>query len=236
MNILCIIPARSGSKGIPDKNIKSFCGKPLLAWSIIQAIKCKYKMKIVVSTDSQKYANIAKEYGAEVPFLRPVELSDDLSTDIEFLKYTIKGLELVQNYKPDIILQLRPTAPNRTVKNINSCLDTFIKNYENYDSLRTVAEVEKSPYKMYSFDNENNKLVPLFDNINSTKESFNQPRQILPKTYLHNGYIDVLKTDLLKDDLISGSNIYPYIMDKSNNIDIDYEDDWINAEKNFTPP
>ena len=236
MNILCIIPARSGSKGIPDKNIKLFCGKPLLAWSIIQAIKCKYKMKIVVSTDSQKYANIAKKYGAEVPFLRPIELSDDLSTDIEFLKYTIQGLELVQNYKPDIILQLRPTAPNRTVKNINNCLDTFIKNYENYDSLRTVAEVEKSPYKMYSFDNKSNKLVPLFDNINNIKESFNQPRQILPKTYLHNGYIDILKTDLLKDDLISGSNIYPYKMDKSNNIDIDYEDDWINAEKNFVSP
>ena len=236
MNILCIIPARSGSKGIPDKNIKKFHGKPLLAWTIIQAIKCKYKMKIIVSTDSNKYADIAKEYGAEVPFLRPKEISEDLSTDLEFIKYTSETLELLHKYKSDIILQLRPVTPNRSVKMINNCLDTFIKNFEEYDSLRTVIKSEKSPYKMYSIDKENNILKPLFDNINDIQESFNQPRQILPPTYLHNGYIDIIKTDILKNDLISGDKIYPYIKDKSDNIDIDYEDDWKNAEKNFIPP
>ena len=177
MNILCIIPARSGSKGIPDKNIKKFHGKPLLAWTIIQAIKCKYKMKIIVSTDSNKYADIAKEYGAEVPFLRPKEISEDLSTDLEFIKYTSETLELLHKYKSDIILQLRPVTPNRSVKMINNCLDTFIKNFEEYDSLRTVIKSEKSPYKMYSIDKENNILKPLFDNINDIQESFNQPRQ-----------------------------------------------------------
>ena len=236
MNILCIIPARSGSKGIPDKNIKKFHGKPLLAWSIIQAIKCKYKMKIIVSTDSEKYAKIAREYGAEVPFLRPKEISDDLSTDLEFLKYTVETLELLHYYKTDIVLQLRPTAPNRTIKNINNCLDQFIKNFDNYDSLRTVSEVEKSPYKMYNLSIEDNRLIPLFDNFNGIRESFNQPRQIFTKSYIHNGYIDILKTDILKDNLISGNKIYPFIMDKSDKIDIDHEEDWINAEKNFIPP
>lgn len=236
MNILCIIPARSGSKGIPDKNIKLFHGKPLLAWTIIQAIKCKYKMKIVVSTDSEKYAKIAKEYGAEVPFLRPKEISDDLSTDLEFIKYTSENLELLHHYKSDIILQLRPVTPNRSVKIINNCLDTFIRNFDKYDSLRTVINSEKSPYKMYSINEEDNKLIPLFENVNNLKESYNQPRQLLPKIYLHNGYIDILKTDILENDLISGNKIYPYIMNKSDNIDIDYEKDWINAEKNFIPP
>ena len=236
MNILCIIPARSGSKGIPDKNIRSFHGKPLLAWTIIQALKCKYKMKIIVSTDSEKYAKIAKEYGAEVPFLRPKEISDDLSTDLEFIKYTSENLELLHHYKSDIILQLRPVTPNRSVKIINNCLDTFIRNFDEYDSLRTVINSEKSPYKMYSINEEDNKLIPLFENVNNLKESYNQPRQILPKVYLHNGYIDILKTDIIKNDLISGNKIYPYIMDKTDNIDIDYENDWINAEKNFIPP
>ena len=89
VTILCIIPARSGSKGIKNKNIMDFNGKPLIAWSIEQAKKCNYDMKIIVSTDSQDYADIAIIYGAEVPFLRPKKISDDLSTDIEFIKYCV---------------------------------------------------------------------------------------------------------------------------------------------------
>ena len=234
MNILCIIPARSGSKGIPDKNIKLFHNKPLLAWSIIQAQKSKHEMKIIVSTDSEEYANIAKDYGAEVPFLRPKELSDDLSIDLEFIQFTTNKLKIEQNYIPDIILQLRPTSPNRSIKILDECLDIFIENFKNYDSLRTVVEVDKTPYKMYSI--ENNKLIPLFDNINNLKESFNQPRQILPKSYLHNGYIDILKTSLLKHNIISGKKIYPFIMKKEDKIDIDNLDDWVQAENNFIPP
>lgn len=234
MNILCIIPARSGSKGIPDKNIKLFHNKPLLAWSIIQAQKSKHEMKIIVSTDSEEYANIAKEYGAQVPFLRPKELSEDLSIDLEFIQFTINKLKIKQNYIPDFILQLRPTSPNRSIKILDECLDIFIENFKNYDSLRTVVEVDKTPYKMYSI--ENNKLIPLFNNINNLKESFNQPRQILPKSYLHNGYIDILKTSLLKDNIISGKKIYPFIMKKGDKIDIDNLDDWALAENNFNPP
>lgn len=234
MNILCIIPARSGSKGIPNKNIKLFHNKPLIAWSIIQAQKSKHEMKIIVSTDSEEYANIAKEYGAQVPFLRPKELSEDLSIDLEFIQFTINKLKIEQNYIPDFILQLRPTSPNRSIKILDECLDIFIENFKNYDSLRTVVEVDKTPYKMYSI--ENNKLIPLFNNINNLKESFNQPRQILPKSYLHNGYIDILKTSLLKDNIISGKKIYPFIMKKEDKIDIDNLDDWVQAENNFNPP
>ena len=95
--ILCIIPARSGSKGIKNKNIINFSGKPLLAWSIEQAQKCKYEMKIIVSTDSQEYADISIKYGAEVPFLRPLEISDDLSTDFEFIKHCIDWLKKNEN-------------------------------------------------------------------------------------------------------------------------------------------
>tara|TARA_B100001057_G_C22446702_1_gene793381 strand:- start:25 stop:726 length:702 start_codon:yes stop_codon:yes gene_type:complete len=228
--ILCIIPARSGSKGIKHKNIKIFKNKPLIAWSIEQAKLTDYKMRIIVSTDSIEYRNIALKYGAEVPFLRPIAISQDKSIDIELIKHAINFLEEEEKYKPDIILQLRPTQPLRKIEDINNCLKIFIENFDKYDSLRTVVEYEKSPFKMYTINQDKTNLIPLFDNIDNIKEPFNQCRQFLPKTYLHNGYIDIIKTSILKDDTISGKNIYPYIMDKSDTIDIDNINDWNRAE------
>lgn len=228
--ILCIIPARSGSKGIKHKNIKIFKNKPLIAWSIEQAKLSDYKMRIIVSTDIEEYRNIALKYGAEVPFLRPNAISQDKSIDIELIKHAINFLEEEEKYKPDIILQLRPTQPLRKIEDINNCLKIFIENFDKYDSLRTVVEYEKSPFKMYTINQDKTNLIPLFDNINNIKEPFNQCRQFLPKTYLHNGYIDIIKTSILKDDTISGKNIYPYIMDKSDTIDIDNINDWNKAE------
>jgi CMP-N,N'-diacetyllegionaminic acid synthase len=223
-NILCIIPARSGSKGILDKNIKLYKKKPLIAWSIEQAINCKYKMKIIVSTDSERYASIAKTYGAEVPFIRPKAISDDSSLDIEFMKHCVDWLETNEQYKSDIIVHLRPTSPLRKVSHINAALDIFLEKRTTYDSLRSVIEIEKSPYKMYNVIN--NELMPLFKSVNGINEVYNQCRQILPKCYLHNGYIDILNTELLKNHTISGDKIYPYVMNHNDNIDIDNENDW----------
>jgi len=232
MIILCLIPARSGSKGIIDKNIKLLNNKPLLCHSIDQAKESKYykskQMRIVVTTDSDKYANIAKEYGAEVPILRPSEISQDLSTDLEFMKHMSTYLKENENYNPDIIIQLRPTQPIRKIDDIDKCLDIFIDNYNNYDSLRTVVPFDKSPFKMYEV--KQNLLVPLFKTLQVNEinivEPYNQCRQLLPQTYLHNGYIDILKPSLLLEDKISGDKIYPYIMSKEDTIDIDTLEDW----------
>ena len=225
VEILCIIPARSGSKGIENKNIMDFNGKPLLAWSIEQAQKCNYNMKIIVSTDSQEYADIAVSYGAEVPFLRPSEISDDLSTDFEFINHCVNWLKLNENYTCDIILQLRPTSPTRNIEDINKALQIFIKNRNKFDSLRSVIPFDKSPYKMYTLNN--NILTPLFNEINNIQEPYNKPRQILPQCYLHNGYIDILNTSILNENTISGKNILPFIMEESNNMDIDHVTDLI---------
>lgn len=232
MIILCLIPARSGSKGIIDKNIKILNNKPLLCHSIDQAKESKYyknkQMRIVVTTDSEKYANISKEYGAEIPILRPSEISQDLSTDFEFMKHMIDYLKLTENYNPDIILQLRPTQPLRKIDEIDKCIDIFISKFEEYDSLRTVIPYEKSPFKMYEV--KDNKLIPLFKNLiineKTIIEPYNQCRQLLPQTYLHNGYIDLLKPYLLNEGKINGDRIYPYIMNKEDTIDIDTMDDW----------
>ena len=231
MKILCIIPARSGSKGIPHKNIKLFHEKPLLSWCISQAQQSKYNMRIIVSTDSQQYATIANNHGAETPFLRPSEISQDLSTDYECIKHCLDWLKNNENYIPDIVLQLRPTQPLRKIETIDKCLDIFVENRNNYSSLRTVVEFQKSPYKMYNIID--NQLLPLFTEINNIKEPYNQCRQVLPKTYLHNGYIDIFNADIIHDNTISGLSIYPYVMNKNDVIDIDNNDDWIKAENSY---
>ena len=176
-------------------------------------------MRIIVSTDSQEYADIARTYGAEVPFIRPSEISNDLSTDFEFINHCVNWLKTNENYSCDIILQLRPTSPTRKIEDINKALELFIKNRDKFDSLRSVIPFEKSPYKMYSLNN--NTLTPLFNEINNIKEPYNQPRQILPQCYLHNGYIDILNTSILNENTISGKNILPFIMEQNDNLDID---------------
>jgi len=219
--ILCIIPARSGSKGIVNKNIMDFKGKPLLAWSIEQAKNSNYSknMKIIVSTDSTEYAKISRKYGAEVPFIRPTNISGDTSTDFECIKHCVDWLKENENYEPNIILHLRPTQPCRKVQDINKALKIFIEHRKEYDSLRSVILVEKSPYKMYSINN--GELQPLFKEVNNIKEPYNQARQLLPNCYLHNGYIDILNTEILMNNTISGDIIYPFVMDSDDNIDID---------------
>ena len=231
MKILCLIPARSGSKGIEHKNIKSFYNKPLIYWTIIQALSSKYKkyMRIIVTTDSQEYAKIALKYGAEVPFIRPKNISQDDSTDFQFIDHALTWLKKNENYNPDFIVQLRPTQPCRSISDIDECINIFIQNRNKYNSLRTVVKIEKSPYKMYNI--ENNILNPLFKQYQDISEPYNQCRQVLPDTYLHNGYIDILNTDIVSKGQISGSKIYPYIMKKSDIIDIDTLDDWAKAEK-----
>tara|TARA_B110000483_G_C18028369_1_gene477767 strand:- start:14 stop:727 length:714 start_codon:yes stop_codon:yes gene_type:complete len=225
MNILCIIPARSGSKGIKDKNIKNLSGKPLIAWSIEQALQSKYKMKILVSTDSEKYQKIAIEYGAEAPFLRPTDISQDLSTDLELVEHCLGYLEENENYHPDFIVQLRPTYPTRKVEILDETIKIFIeKRSQGFDSLRTIIPFEKSPFKMYTMNGTN--LEPLFRNLGDLKEPYNQCRQKLPQAYLHNGYIDIFNTDIVKYDKISGDNIYGYVMKKNEYHDIDSIEDF----------
>lgn len=234
-NILCIIPARSGSKGIPHKNIKLLKGKPMIYYSIDQALNCKYKMRIIVTTDSEEYRQlILKEYNkkVDIPFLRPKEISGDLSTDKEFIIHCLDYLRK-EKYESDFIVQLRPTYPLRKMEILNDTIEKFINNRNKYDSLRTVIPIEKSPYKMYRINN--NILKPLFKEVENKrkiiKEPYNECRQTLPDIYLHNGYIDILNTDIVENNTISGDNIFPYVMSKNDYHDIDNIEDFNIIEK-----
>lgn len=229
MKILAVIPARSGSKTLPHKNIKLLNGKPLLAYSIEHATQSKYDMRIVVSTDSNEYAKIAREWGAEVPFLRPSSISQDNSTDLECMQHCIRELKKIDGYEADIVVHLRPTQPQRKVKDLDKALDMFIQSYDDYDSLRSVVPVEKTPYKMYTIDGI--ELKPLFQEVNGIKEPYNVGRQQLPQTYLHNGYIDVIKSFVIHRGSMTGSRIMCYIMQPNDTIDIDTQSDWDHVSK-----
>ena len=229
--IVAIIPARSGSKRIPFKNIKEYAGKPLIYWSIQLAKSSTYIDDVIVSTDCEEIANISKQFGASVPFIRPTHISGDLSTDYEFMEHYINNTNDT-NYIPDIIVHLRPTYPNRQLDILNDCIRKFIDVIDRYDSLRTVCVMDKPPFKMYTI--ENNELTPLFLTVNNINEPYNMPAQLLPTSYWHNGYIDIIKIETIRDKKsMTGTKIYPYIMDKKEIDDIDTIEEWEASEKKF---
>ena len=230
MIIYSLITARSGSKGIINKNIIDYNGFPLIYWSIKISKDCDYIQKTFVSTDSEKYASISKKYGAEVPFLRPKELSDDLSTDYDVFEHFIQFLKTNNYIMPDAILHLRPTYPNRDLHLLNNCINTFIINHKNYDSLRSVCKFDKLPQKTYYIHNET--LIPYYKEYNGIKEPYNMPRQLFPVSYIHNGCIDIVKANtLINLKSMSGNKIYPYIMNEID--DIDNLDDLEKSKKNM---
>ena len=223
MKIIALIGARSGSS-LKDKNIKTYNGKPLLIHSIEQAEESKLISEVYVSTNSKNYASIVEKYTDANIIIRPIEISGDYSTDYEYFKHFIDQLE--ENSIPDLIVQLRPTYPNRDVNIIDKAIHYFMENSLNFDSLRSVIPLEKSAFKMYTISLEK-ELEPFTNNNIKINEPFNQARQLLPKTYLHNGYIDIIKTStIIKLESISGNKILPFIMDVNDEDDIDTIDDW----------
>ena len=227
--IISIIPARKGSKSILLKNIKKLLGKPLLVYSIEVALLLPSIKRVIVSTDSEEIAEIAKEYGAEVPFLRPRELAKDDTPDIPVFVHCLEWLKRNEEYVPDIIVHLRPTSPLRTVEMLKSGIELLIKNPE-ADSVRSVCVPHQTPYKMWL--NENGFIVPLiksesFNNV----EMYNQPRQKLPKVYWQNASVDVVRySTIMEKHSMTGERIVPLVMEERDSIDIDSDIDFIKAE------
>ena len=215
--IIAIIPARSGSKGLKDKNIKDLNGKPLIAYTIEAAKQSGVFDTIVVSTDSEKYAQISKEYGAEVPFLRSCENSGDKASSWDVLKEVLSKLDK----KYDIVILLQPTSPLRTAENIREALDLFFA--KNATSVTSVCETNHPAFWCNTLD----ESLSLEDFI---KEEYRLPRQQLPKTYTYNGAIYIMKANNVINSNITTENSFAYIMDSKNSVDIDEELDFLLAE------
>lgn len=229
MNIIAIIPARGGSKGLPNKNIRLLIEHPLIAYSIKAAITSKYITRTIVSTDSPEIAQIAQTYGAEIPFIRPEAIAGDFSTDLEVFQHALNWLAEHENYRPDLVVQLRPTSPVRQVGIIDRCIQKLIDSTA--DSLRVVTESPITPYKMWTIEEENKPMTPLLQ-LDSIDEPYNQPRQKLPKTYWQIGMLDVIRTNIITtQNSMSGKNILPHIVSNEFAVDIDDIESFVKAEK-----
>jgi CMP-N-acetylneuraminic acid synthetase len=213
--IVALIPARSGSKGVPNKNIRPLCGIPLMAFSIAVAKKSSLIDRVIVSTDSEEYADIARKHGAEVPFLRPSVISGDKATDLEFFQHAISWFEKNESSVPDFFAHLRPTTPVRDVKIIDDALRSFISS--EYTALRSCHKMSESSYK--TFEIEDNKLKCLC-NGGFDIESANSNRQSYSETFNANGYIDIIRTDMVKNHgLIHGNQVQAFVTEVAYEID-----------------
>lgn len=215
-SVLAIIPARGGSKGVPRKNIRELGGKPLIAWTIEEAKKSKYIDRLILSSEDAEIIAVAKQWGCEVPFVRPQELAHDETPGIGPVIHAIETLK----EKYDYIVLLQATSPLRSVEDIDSCLELAIK--QDAMSCVSITEPDKSPYWMYKLNNESCTLEPLIK-----QEIKDSRRQDLPKVYALNGAVYVNKCSwLFMNKKFVTDETIGYIMPKERSIDIDTELDF----------
>ena len=216
--ILCVIGARGGSKGVPNKNIKDILGKPLIAWTISQAKKSSMIDRVIVSTDSREVAYISKNYGAEVPFIRPSELAQDSSPKFDIFKHALSFCEKKYKEEYDIYVDLDCTNPLRETSDIDKAIKLFIKNRKTIDALITICEARKNPYFNLLEQNERGHLKLSKKNIDFTVVR----RQDAPKVYELVASINILSPKYIKksSNLLDG-NIIGYDIGNYKSLDID---------------
>lgn len=226
--VLALIPARGGSKSIPRKNIRSFAGHPLIAYSIAAGLAAESVTRVVVSTDDEEIAGIARQYGSETPFLRPEALSLDNTPDLPVFQHALHWLEENESYRPEILVQLRPTSPLRRVWHIDQSVYQLLARPE-ADAIRTVCAPFQNPFKMWQIGPDG-LMQPLIHT--DYQEAYNMPRQLLPEVYWQTGYVDAAWTDtILEKGSMTGERILPLVIPPCDWIDIDSADDWRRAER-----
>jgi len=204
LKIFALVTARSGSKGVREKNIKNLGGHALLDWSIKSCLKAQSISQVYLSTDSEDYANIGKECGAVVPFLRPKELASDTANDLDVIKHFLSVID----QKPEALLHIRPTTPLRDPSILDKAIEVFFSKKNELTSLRSVHEMSESAYK--SFEVNDKGFLSTIGSIESGDKA-NLPRQTFPKTYVANGYVDVLDPNyILKENKLHGDKILAF--------------------------
>jgi len=227
--VLAIVPARGGSKGIPRKNIRNFAGHPLLAYSVQAGLAAETVTRVIVSTDDEEIAAVARQCGAEVPFLRPAELAQDNSVDLPLFQHALTRLAEEEGYRPDVVLQLRPTSPVRPRTLVDDAVRLLLTNPQ-ADSVRGVVPAGQNPHKMWRIDPASGQMRPLLA-VEGVAEPYNAPRQILPQVYWQTGHIDAIRPAvILERDTMSGATILPLLIDPRYIVDIDSLNDWQRAE------
>jgi CMP-N,N'-diacetyllegionaminic acid synthase len=225
--IVALIPARSGSKRVPDKNIRTLAGHPLIAYSIAAALQSKIFKAVIVSTDSDRYADIARHYGAGVPFLRPARIAGDTSPDIEWVTYTLRQLHNKgQDYENFSIL--RPTSPFRMPDTIRRAWKEFLAQ-EGVDSLRAVEKCQQHPGKMWIV--RGNRMMPLLPMGPAEQPWHSSQYPTLPEVYVQNASLEIAKTRIVfEEKTIAGNVLMPFFTKDFEGFDVNNEYDWQLAE------
>ncbi len=227
--VLAIIPARGGSKGIPRKNIRPFAGYPLIAYSIAAGLQAQLVTRVVVSTDDEEIAAVARRWGAETPFLRPASLAQDDTLDLPVFQHALNWLDEYESYHPDLVVQLRPTSPLRPPTLVDDAIRVMLAN-PHADSARGVVPAGQNPHKMWRIDPESGIMQPLLT-VEGIPEPYNAPRQVLPPVYWQTGHIDVIRPRvILQQNTMSGKVILPILIDSRYTVDIDTPYDWLRYE------
>lgn len=226
--VLAVVPARGGSKGIPRKNIRNFAGHPLIAYSIAAGLHSILVNRVIVSTDDEEIAAVARQYGAETPFLRPEDIAQDQTLDLPVFQHTLDWLAENENYYPDIVVQLRPTSPVRPPGLVDEAV-TILLNHPEADSVRGVVPAGQNPHKMWRINPETNQMKPLLT-VEGIDEPYNAPRQVLPPVFWQTGHVDAIRPHVFQQGSMSGRVIIPVLVDPSYTVDIDTPKDWARSE------
>lgn len=222
--VLVVIPARGGSKGIPRKNIRPFAGFPLVAYSIAAGLQAETVTRVIVSTDDEEIAEVARRFGAETPFLRPAELAADRSTDLPVFQHALNWLADQEDYHPELVLHLHPTSPARPP----GCLDRAVRlllDHPDANAVRGVVPPLQTPYKMWQIDAQSGRMLPLLS-IPGMAEPYNTPRQSLPAAYVQTGHVNAIRPATILAGSMTGSVILPLIIEARYELDMDTLADW----------
>ena len=227
MIVNTVIPARGGSKSIPKKNIKILHGKPLIQYSIDYSLKCSIVANTIVSTDSEEIAEIARNCGAKVPFMRPKELARDDTPDYPVIRHALDTLEDQNNEKIDVIVLLRPTSPLRPPGLIERGVN-ILNRLTDATSIRSVTIAKEHPYRQWRIYKEY--MAGYEDKV---FEPYNFPRQKLPEVYFQTGDLEIVRRNTLLNGSVSGQKVAPLIIEHSEMLDIDKPSDLKRAEIKF---
>lgn len=227
---ICIIPARGGSKGLPGKNIADLGGKPLLAYTIDAALNASLIERVIVSTDYQDIAEVGKQFGAEVPFLRPASLSTDTAHSPDVVQHAVEFIEKKEGVSFDVVIMAQPTSPYRTGQHFDAAIELFLKTKP--DSLISIKPQDYPPWWMFKI--EHGRISPAVhyrDDVNV----FNLERQEFPKVYRPNGAIYVTWRDYLRTsgNIVNQESCGYYLMDELDSVDIDLPIDLATANVLF---
>lgn len=223
--VVALIPARAGSKGVPDKNIRMLGGHPLIEWSIMASRRANAVDRVIVSTDSPEYARLSIQFGAEAPFLRPAEISGDKSTDYDFILHALNWLAATGE-EPDFIVHIRPTTPFRDPALVAGAIHAFV-NSNDATALRSVHEMSESAYK--TFEIAAGGQLKRVGSDSTALDAANNARQQFPATYVANGYVDVLSTRFIRaNGLIHGDRVLPFVTPAV--VEVDTEEDFAHLE------